>query len=389
MRKAQYAATIIILALLGLLLLYLFWIPAEERARILNESIAEEITQTITAHDNYLLDVRNVGLIGGSSGQRSSSHSLGDIYLSYPLIQELFDASKITLYSNIISSGSKSIYVIGLNSTNIKELLLEITMNKRGGIPKTKVILNENIVFDRVIDEGETEKITIPVNMLTGNDTINIMCSFQGFYFWTTQSCDLSINLYQLKYKQEKIIDSRTFRLTSSDLSASIMRLRINEVSGGGSIKIDVNGKPIYTGALTPNFTTQSGTSGLGLIEGKNTLSFMAEKGSVYSLSNVNLEFYLPEVSRVERTYSFNVPKDVLESNTTIVKLMVNIKKINVPGMIDFILMPGHVTYERSVGLGFNHFLINKKDLASLGNTIRISSPNGEFEIGELQIVYE
>lgn len=388
MRKAQYAATIIILALLGLLLLYLFWIPAEERAQILNETVPGT-NETPTAHDNYLLDVRNVGLIGGSSGQRSSSHNLGDIYLSYPLTQEIFDASKITLYSNIISSGSKSMSVIGLNSTNVKELLLEITMNKKNGIPKTKVILNENIVFDRAIGDGETEKITIPVNMLTGNDTINIICSFQGFYFWTTQSCDLSINLYQLKYKQEKALDSRTFTLTTSDLSASILRLRINEVSGDGSIKIDVNGKPIYIGILTPNFTTQSGTTGLGLIEGKNTLSFIVEKGSVYSLSNAILDFYLPEVSRVERTYSFNVPKDVLESNTTIVKLMVNVRKINVPGMIDFILMPGHVTYERSVGQGFNHFLINKKDLASLGNTIRISSPNGEFEIGELQIVYE
>ncbi|MCW1309824.1 MAG: hypothetical protein QXP04_03960, partial [Candidatus Nanoarchaeia archaeon] len=332
---------------------------------------------------------RNVGLIGGSQGQRIGSYSIGDVYLSYPLVQLLIDASKTTLYSNIISSGSKSFNILNLNSTNTKEVVLEITLNKKEGIPKIKAIMGENVIFDKAISEGETEKVVIPANMLTGNDTINVICSFQGFYFWTTQSCDLSISIYQMKYKQENAIDLRTLVLTRDNLRATILRLNIGEARGDGTAKIDINGKPIYTGKLSSNFTMESGTIALGLVEGANTLSFIAQEGTVYSLSNIKIEFYLPEVSRVERTYSFNVPKDVLESNTTIVKLMVNVKRINVPGMLDFTFMPGHVTYERSVGEGFNHFVINKKDLANLGNTIRISSPNGEFEIGELQIVYE
>ena len=89
MRKGQLNVPLLLLVILGLFILYLLWVNPSERAKILglNDTVPSDGGSNVSETSKVVF-TQSLGYIGRSTGSAVGTHNLGNIDLSYPLINE-------------------------------------------------------------------------------------------------------------------------------------------------------------------------------------------------------------------------------------------------------------------------------------------------------------
>lgn len=356
-----------------------------------------DITQNycipITEIAKVLFQETNVGNIGKASAEEINSYLISDLSVSYPQTQEVLSTIlSRTLVSNVLFSASQH-YDLKADLNNTQKVRLSFVSKNIQGTPSIKVVLNNQEIFHETASEKQLS-IDVFKDQLKEDNALDIFCVWQGWAFWSGQSCELqNLTLTKYEYDERVPVQTMDFNVNEEDLEnaySAKLRFIIKNSNPNGYLKVYVNDDSVYSGKPESGslITESLGISGLNLRPGRNTITFEAGQGGEYSINDIILSLHAANTTEREATYSFQSP-EIIQQITDNIFISLNITEITLNGILSFNLKPAQVTYElSSPEIGLNSITINIDDIYST-NTLRLFSPNGRFTISSLQVGYE
>jgi len=392
MSKSQQAVLAIMITFIGAILIYLLWVTPSERLCFLGFCEPEQPAQGVS--DSRTIFETSVGYIGRLDHQELSTIELNDISVKQPITQTILkQEDSLELSSNILVSGSTKYSLVNWDVNNTNSVRVVFNVTTRIGNPSIKIVVNGVTVYDELVSAGESKNVKLPLKYFKGDDIIEVVCQYHGLLFWESQYCGLE-GLKVIKESFDKSLSTRQREFSLSDIGLKSKTIKIkffvsDESDNSNELIIKINDEVVYNGKPGKNqpIIVERETSELGLSK-DNVISFSAGEGSDYSLQNINLVFSAAEFSESSKTFSFNAPQGA--SNTPL-KLMIKVREdeSNVLGLIDFVLRPRGITYEKSAYEGWVVVNVEPGDIVDGENTVKIYSPNGYFYVETFKIVTE
>jgi|GEM_PF-2921712 len=334
---------------------------------------------------------QDVGIIGGSGGETMSTKEFDNVILSYPISNTTINYPSYFLYSNILWSEGMGVQLNNIDENITRNIDFMFTMQSKRGNPTTEVYVNNKLVFKDEVDVNETVTVNIPRQELNETIDIQVKCDFNGFYFWTTQDCNLSnIKAVQDFFVPDK--PSQEFRFDTSLFeqeaeSIDLKFISINEAIGG--VKASINGVQLFNSDSleTTNYTATKPLISLNLTNTSNLLKFEANPGAQAYLRGVKLLFNQPYLEARQKELKFYITEEeFLEMNKVVFNIYIS--NIYLDGALNF-RVNDDVTYVTTINkAGWDRFSVDVEDLTNENNLV-ISSPEGRFEIDQLKITYE
>lgn len=322
-QSASSAATLVVL-IAGFIILYLLFLPAEEREALLGgETYTYPTTETgeevsATTPQEAIQDLAAETVMSESPGQiyylaeTSYEHELSPVNL-YTSTEALVLLSQDSLYvkNGIFDQLFRNITFYVDDPDNTDTVLLSFTADKAQG--RLIIKLNGDVIYDNELSDGNSVAMNLEQEQLSDVNILEFMVSDVGYRFWTT-------NQYQLEAIQvtgdvtdiSQQTSKNTF--TISDVEKyNLERARLyfypdcnpREV---GALKISVNNQAIYSSIPDCQQINMVEFSPSTLSAGDNTLLFKAEKGE-YLIYSISLKTELAEEEYP--VYYFELPEDV------------------------------------------------------------------------------
>jgi hypothetical protein len=398
-KKGQYAATMILLGMLVLFIVYVFLAYPEEKARVLNISVPNETKNQISSSPlgegtTLLFSSGEISEIGRSSGETVFSFSLGNIYVSYPTKEKILSQQELMLRTNIFKKDTSLLSANNINLENTKDVIIKLNITFLKGTPIISLFLNGSKIFERqLLNNGEINVI-IPKNYLNIDNPIELKLSHKGA-FWTTQEAQVYVTIVQEYYYPENPSAEKVLPLGQSNMKGNEFRLSFvpKEVKQDGDITIKVNDKKVYTGTLENNspFTISKRLEDSGIKVGNNIISFETAKGGVYNLTDAKVEFVAVSTPATKKIYTFDISKDYLNTSKKII-IGIKVDRIIKPGYIYVKINDGPSYYFSNDDLASGAWVyteINKTHLKELSNRAIVDSPNGRYRLTGFAIIAE
>jgi len=396
-KKGQYAVPIILLAIAGLFFVYLIMVYAEERQRILGVPIEEINESPLGPETELIFSSGQINEIGrATAGEVAFSFAIENFDIDYGKEEKVLTSlNDVTVSGSIISSGTQKFLISNLNMENTKELTLFMNITEIRGTPRISVYLNESLIFQKDAQTG-TFSISIPKELLKETENpITIKIEHNGIDFWSKHSVTFSkLSVKQIYYDPTNSIYKEVIPITESNYQGNTFKLsfKAKKAVTEGDLIIKVNGKQIWSGKPIENETTTITVrlEDSNIKVGDNEIVFEAGKGGEYSLTKVLVEFIAKATPEATKTYSFDIPKEYLESNRDIL-IGIRIDRIITPGSLYFSIDPYSTYYYFSsadIASGaWSYAKIDKTKLKQFGNKITLSSPDGRFKISGFVVV--
>ena len=394
-KKSQYAVTVILIGMIVLFAIYTILAYPEERARMLNISIPNETnitTSPLGEGTTLIFSSGEIAEIGRSSGESVFSFNLDNFYVAYPIKEKTLDSKDITLKASILKSESSYFDANNLNLENTKDVVLRLNITSISGNPTLTILLNTSKIFERRITQIGELNVIIPKGYLHENNPITLKLKHNGV-FWASNSLSSSVKVIQNYYNPENPTAEQVVTLGQSNIKGNELRISLTPTKAipNGDIIIKVNDKILFSGKLEENktFAISKRLDDCGIHVGENTISFEADKGGVYNLTNVKLEFVAVSTPAANKVYSFDVPSNYLNSTNDII-LGIRVDKIIKPGYINARLNDGPTYYFENSDLAsgaWSYTVLDKAYLNELGNKITVDSTNGRYRVTGLVVI--
>jgi hypothetical protein len=332
-----------------------------------------------------------VGVIGGTSGEVINENKFGSFILSYPLSNTTITYPSRFLYSNILWSEGMAIEVSSIDENITKSLNLDFTLESKRGSPAVKVYANNKLLFNEEVDDGGNVSVMIPKQELNETMKIELKCDFTGWFFWTTQDCNLTgIQVTQEFYTPKKVSQEFFFSTSTIEQEADTFELMFNsngETTGG--ISASINGYQVFNSnsLLAVNYSTSVPTSSIDIKDTNNSLKFEANPSAEVLINNASIRFRTPITGTNSKNLNFYITESELNS---LDKILISffVEDVYFNGLITLNINDVAMYCQRIDSAGWNTISIEKKDLLS-ENYLVMSAPEGRFEIGKLKISYE
>lgn len=391
MAKAQYAVPVIIIALIVAMLWYLIMVYPEERTRLLFGNITDEEngTSPITA----LYSISNVGEIRAPSGVKVMEFGPFSFDVAYPAKESVVEsADNFLLASNIILPGSKTFYVNDVNLNDTQGLTLKFMVSSIVGASKISVAVNNKQIYSAQASAGPVS-IQIPSNQLLENNKIDVQNFFTGLLFWETQSISIAnLTLSKAIYSADKPLASQMFMLDSPINRGNVnVKFFAFSATNAGNLNIKINNYTAYSGKPEKGnwYTASAKLSDLGLTLAENDIGVSVDKGGVYSINSLAVGIYTENLApKSYVTDTFSIPGGIVGTNR--VQIRFNITNVYIPGEITFLLSTNVTKFKTitadSEGRQITLALLPSDLSPTMGMTIK--SPNGDFNIQDLDVIY-
>ena len=386
MKRGQLAATIIILVLLGIILLIIFGVTPEVRRELLNISKPSGIQPT----EGKTIVLGRGLVIGGTEGeQKFSKYFTQDFTLSKVSKNETIIDENFTLSSNllfaILGSPSKE-FPISKITENTKKVFIELTMLSRESTPGTRVVLNNENIFEKSMNAGD--KFTYDFEPKEGDNKLQVVCLFQGLALY--QACHYNLRVIKLDELTEGAEKILSFHLDRGE-EAEIFKIYLNTLEANGSLTIYLDDKVYFRirdveSYAQYNFSLYSSEINLG--EGDHFLRLKAGPNSNIHVASVRIMTEYGKENKKEERFSFSINKT--EFLTKKVKLSLKIDEVLVPGSLWINIIETNKYKYVAAGATLGEAIeieLTKDDLKVGTNTIRIYAPSGKFRISELKVV--
>lgn len=386
MKKSQHAAPVILIAVIVFLLIYLILVYPSERARILNN----ETNVSEPEEEGLIFSSGEIVEVGVSAGESVFSFGMKDFYVAYPEKENVLLSKEVGLKATIFKGDS--IYLPTTIGEDTEELIVRLNITEVKGKPKIAVFLNQTKLIEKEANIGLIS-VKIPKTILKEVNPIYVKIFHDGA-FWTSQYVRLEINVINVYYEPESPVEGQIVHLEKVNIKGNEVKISFlpRNVVDDGKLFIKINNKTIFSGKVTENktFSISVRMDRSGINVGDNEILFETEKGGIYNLTNVKLEFIAAATPYVKKTYSFNVKKEFFESEEKIV-LSIKIRKIIKPGYLYAqIGTDGPIYYFEESELVPNIWIyveLDKEFLKEYGNTITLVSPNGRYQIDGFRIM--
>ena len=396
-KKGQYAATMIVIGMLVLFVVYVLLAYPEEKARTLNIPLPNKTnisTSPLGEGTTLIFSSGEISEVGHSSGETVFNFNLGNVYVAYPTKEKVLSEQNTTLKTNIFKKDSILLSANNLNLDNTKEVVIKLNTTYLSGTPNIIVYLNGTKVFERQLTQTGELNVIIPKNYLDVNNPLKIELTHNGA-FWTSQEMKINVKVVQVYYYPEKPSMEKILTLGQTNIKGNEVRISFTpqNVKTDGGLIVKINDKVIFSGTVEggKEFTLSERLEDSGIKVGDNIITFETDKGGVYNLTNASIKFVAVSTPATSKVYSFDIPKEYLSDNSSII-LGLRVDKIIKPGYITAKVNNGPVYYFENTDLASGAWVyttINKTYLKNLSNLVVVDSPDGRYRVTGFAIIAE
>ena len=262
-------------------------------------------------------------------------------------------------------------------------------MKSKKGNPNTVVKISGVELFKDQVTAGDTVNVTIPKGLINESMQLSINCEFTGYYFWTTQDCELTnITVIQEYYLPVNTVHEIKFEADSLERRSATTHIEflIDKNTNAGA-KTFINDYLIFeTDELqATNYEGSVNTDELNLTESDNTMRFELTPGGNASFSEIKLWFRTANATSNYEELFFTVQSDILVS-ANYFEALIYINEVLLGG--DLILTLDDAIYEEEIThAGWTIIRLDKDDVDA-SNTLKLSARDAKFSIQDLRISY-
>ena len=383
MKKSQTSAggiAVLIFLIALFMVLYLLFVPPEERARLLGENKTNDVNQdtNIQGVKTNILLTQTPGLLKPFE-EDTSKHEIDSIQLylrNEPLIDDL--ATSLTISKTIFKEETKELRFNIQDLTNLNKASLFFFV----GEAKGNLIINFNGIEIFNDKASGLKTITLPEGYTKETNILLFKVSSPSFFGKNTYT------LKDIKVREEFELtntkEERTFVLSASETGNAELSFFAfcNQAPAGSRLRIFLNKEEIFNNVLGCVSSEKNvEIKEEDLKQGTNDLLFEIDKGD-FLLNDINLKVELEEGG--SRTYKFSITEkqmDDITASAKEVKVIMNFKDdknkratINVNGN-EFSLETTDLEYERFI-----------TSLIREGNNFIRILPGNEFTVDLLEI---
>jgi len=292
--KGQLNAAVLVAIIAGLIILYMIFLPGEERREILGEE--ENNGGTTTAEEKLILS-EDVGRLEKPEGG-VIEHSIDPVNL-YTRTEDMVLKKLSSLYvrNGWFDKKTSSLTFKLDEPSNTANALLSFNVKKHAG--RIIIKLNDNEIYNSEIEAANVEPITLPGEYLVKDNTIEISVSGVGIRFWSTNEyiledvkvtasitdtrARISENIFIIAESEKQNLDNVKLKFSAE--------CKPNEV---GILNVLINNQNIFSSIPDCGSLTITEFSPFYLSIGENKLTFRTEKGK-YLIDQIKLRSELKE----------------------------------------------------------------------------------------------
>jgi len=312
MKRAQVQAALLIALITTFMVLYILFLPPEERAEILEEgrkNITAEKEQTTVSKPKLLLDASPGTLVFLSD--KRVEHFIPN----FNLIAEaegkiLKKISSIGISKSLFSKKNRRI-LFDIDPQETKRILFSARVTKTSG--RLIATLNGENIFNTKVEEGNV-LIELPNEFLEKSNELELSVSSPGILFFLTNSYTLAdAQVVADVSTKEALSSTQSFIVSDAELSGmekAVLRFTPTcDPDAVGPLEITLNNNPVYNSVPDCDSINRAEISPTLFKEGSNTIKFSTVKGSYKPIELINV---VSELKKIEyRTYFFTVSDEL------------------------------------------------------------------------------
>jgi hypothetical protein len=313
-KKAQdgtKAATLVAI-IGGLIILYILFVPASQRQQLLNISNATNETTAVTNVSNQTLLLEHPGLLEYSAATEYEKSIPPLTLLVSTQATTLKTADSIIVRNNWFSGQAYNMTFSLGDVKNTQNVVFSFNVDEKEG--DLILILNGQVIYQ---DTPKTQNVavTIPKDLLKGENSLLIKADSVGFAFWKTNKYKLStLNLIadvtdiSGRKSQSIFVISST---ENNNLDSATLRFYVdcaNKVDLG-KLDVEINSHQIYSQVPICGDIVSIPLSTNILVSGENTITFSTEfekqTSAYYQVDNILIKLSLKPI--LPLTYYFDL----------------------------------------------------------------------------------
>jgi len=318
-KKAQgtsaASATGFIALVVGLIILYIIFLPPEERAELLgeNKTVEKDDEGVSEGEEESILLLEYPGRLDYLK-EKEYEHDISPFYL-YKTInaQELDTINPFIIRHGLFDEAKKEVPFRISDLKNTENVLLSFTAKQHKGILTIK--LNNVNIFESEITTSNPKPITLKKDYLEGNNILEFSVSGTGIRFWST-------NVYSLD--DIKIVgdvadiskqESKNIFFISENEKLNLERAKLRflpqcKPEDAGKLDVLINYQEVFSGIPDCGGINVYSFSTNVLHKGDNNIVFKTDKGS-YLIEQIKVQTSLRELTYP--TYYFEVNETAFE----------------------------------------------------------------------------
>jgi hypothetical protein len=314
LRKAQGGlnAAILVAVIAGLIILYILFLPENEREAILENKTVKRSSGGGSVDDDILLRVFPERL---DEVNEVPDKTIPNIFLfEVTNAKELEDINPFIIRNGWFDKSPRTANFVIEDLDNVDNVLLSFRASKHEGILSIK--LNGDIIYENSINTESPGPVKLKSGLLEDENVLEFSVSSVGMKFWKTNEYGFEdvrvIGDITDKSKQES---RNIFTLNSKELfNIDEANLRFVPYCAGaaqvGILDVSINSRNIFS-ALPVCEDPYKQPIPVGLLnEGENRIVFKTSKGS-YSVEQIKVEFEEKDVE--EKLYFFEVNQSQID----------------------------------------------------------------------------
>ena len=314
MKKAQGGvnAAILVAVIAGLIILYILFLPAEERESLLENKTVKKTSTDDEEEEGLLLSV--------FPNRLEESSEVEDKDIPNIFLFETTNAKELeSINPFIVRKGwfdeKTKIETFSMNSLETTDnVILSFKAKKHDGTLTIK--LNGEVVFENSIGQETVAPISLKKDLLKEDNTLDFAVSSVGLRFWKTNEYSLEdIKIIGDITDRSKQESRNIFTLTSKDL-ANIEEANLRfvpyckSVAEVGTLDITLNDRNLFSAVPVCDDSYKQSIP-IGLLDaGENKIIFKTARGS-YSVEQIKIEFDEKEVEK--KVYFFETNQSEID----------------------------------------------------------------------------
>ena len=307
--QAGMNAAILVAIIAGLIILYIVFLPTNEREKIIGE---KGNTAAGQESQNTLLKA-SPGTLSATTGLEDQKAIPNIFLVETTNAKELEKINPFIVRNGWFDKKTKIINFDIADLDNTDNVAVSFAAKKRNGLLALK--LNNAVVFENELSSEAIEPVKLDKKLLQKSNSLEFSVSSVGAKFWTTNEYDFdSIKILGDITDTSRQQSTNIFSLSDSEFS-SLGKATLKfipycgSVNDIGTLDIFVNNKKLFSAVPVCSNAYKQSIPKTAMNQGENNIVFKTNKGS-YSVEQIKvaLEFKEPTL----KTYYFEMSKDAV-----------------------------------------------------------------------------
>ncbi len=301
------ASLILVIAIL--IILYVLFIPVEDRRALLNSG--NESTLLGSSSGKIELLSESPGLVSPSRGF-GVVHQFPSVNIFVKNEPKVLPLAQSLRVKNSLFSKSFPRTSFETADSDLKKVVLAFSVNEPSG--ELRIFINNNQFYADEVRNSGVKVVEIPLNLIKEENVLSFEVSSPGLAFWKTNEYALADITLKEEFERIHAEESRQFTLTAEEKkslqSAELSYFQYCNLAlpdQTTALKVYVNDESVFSGLLRCISTKQTlELDKSKMFVGVNTLRFLLEKGD-FTFNELKVETQSKLVQNP--TYLFSLSK--------------------------------------------------------------------------------